>query len=76
MSVGWPFYHFALRVPRNRLAMARDWLARHAELLPDEDSGETTFHFDNWNAEACYAQGMELSRRWIGSPSWATAREC
>jgi hypothetical protein len=24
-------------------------------LLPDEESGETTFRFDNWNADACYA---------------------
>lgn len=52
---GRPFYHFALRVPRNRFAAARDWLARSAELLPDEDSGETTFPFEAWNAEACYA---------------------
>jgi catechol 2,3-dioxygenase-like lactoylglutathione lyase family enzyme len=50
-----PFYHFALRVPRNRFAAARDWLAAQGELLPDEETGETRFDFDNWNAEACYA---------------------
>lgn len=50
-----PFYHFALRVPRNRFGAARDWLAAHAELLPDLESGETTFDFSNWNAVACYA---------------------
>src|SRR5437660_3412725 len=52
---GRPFYHFALRVPRNRFAATRDWLADSAELLPDEGSGETTFPFESWNAEACYA---------------------
>jgi hypothetical protein len=55
ISSGQPFYHYALRVPRNRYESARDWLADHAELLVDEDSGETTFAFDNWNADACYA---------------------
>jgi hypothetical protein len=50
-----PFYHFALRVPRNRFGAARDWLAAHADLLPDRESGETTFEFRNWNAVACYA---------------------
>jgi catechol 2,3-dioxygenase-like lactoylglutathione lyase family enzyme len=55
VSDGQPFYHFALRVPRNRFATAREWLAQSAELLPDEDSGETTFDLDNWNAVACYA---------------------
>lgn len=50
-----PFYHFALRIPRNRFPAARDWLAAQAELLPDQESGETTFDFTNWNAVACYA---------------------
>jgi hypothetical protein len=49
------FYHFALRVPRNRFAAAREWLAKRTELLRDVESGETTFRFDNWNADACYA---------------------
>jgi catechol 2,3-dioxygenase-like lactoylglutathione lyase family enzyme len=52
---GRPFYHFALRVPRNRFPAARAWLAEHTELLRDQESGETTFRFDNWNADACYA---------------------
>jgi hypothetical protein len=52
---GAPFYHFAFRVPRNRFGAAREWLARHAELLSQPGSGETTFPFPNWNAEACYA---------------------
>jgi hypothetical protein len=51
---GRPFYHFALRVPRNRFAEARAWLGDKAPLLPGK-SGETTFEFDFWNAQACYA---------------------
>jgi catechol 2,3-dioxygenase-like lactoylglutathione lyase family enzyme len=51
---GRPFYHFALRVPRNRFAAARNWFARRAELLPGR-AGATTFDFTSWNAEACYA---------------------
>ena len=50
-----PFYHFALRVPRNRFGAAREWLAGHADLLSEPGSKETTFKFPNWNAEACYA---------------------
>jgi hypothetical protein len=45
---GEPFYHFALRVPRNRFGSAREWLASRTELLAETE-------FDNWNAEACYA---------------------
>jgi hypothetical protein len=52
---GWPFYHFALRVPRNRFPAAREWFAKRTELLRDQESGGTTFRFDNWNADACYA---------------------
>ena len=52
---GRPFYHFALRVPRNRFAAAREWLAKRTELLRDDESNQTRFRFDNWNAEACYA---------------------
>lgn len=42
-----PFYHFALRVPRNRYGAAREWIAAHAEVLDET-------RFDNWDAEACY----------------------
>jgi hypothetical protein len=52
---GRPFYHFALRAPRNRFTAAREWLAERTQLLRDEESGETNFRFDNWNADACYA---------------------
>ena len=50
-----PFYHFALRVPRNRFDAAHAWLAGHAGLLSEPGSRETTFRFESWNAEACYA---------------------
>ena len=49
-----PFYHFALRVPRNRFAEASAWLACLSPLLAGK-GGETTFEFDFWNAQACYA---------------------
>ena len=49
-----PFYHFAFRVPRNRFGAAREWLAGHADLLPEPGSKETTFQFPDWDAEACY----------------------
>ena len=54
VAQGEPFYHFALRVPRNRFAAAQAWVGSHAELLPDEETGETRFDFTFWNAEACY----------------------
>jgi hypothetical protein len=53
-GAGRPFYHFAIRVPRNRFVEARDWLAARSRLLPGK-RGETTFEFDFWNAQACYA---------------------
>jgi hypothetical protein len=49
-----PFYHFALLVPGDRFDAAKRWAAARAELLPDPDSGDTTFDFDNWAALACY----------------------
>ena len=49
-----PFYHFALRVPKNRFDEARAWLAGRSPLLADA-GGDTTFEFDFWDAQACYA---------------------
>ena len=46
-SEGEAFYHFALRVPRNRFTAARDWLAARTPVLAET-------RFENWNAEACY----------------------
>jgi hypothetical protein len=49
-----PFYHFALLVPGNRFEAAYQWLGARAELLPDPDTGDKVFDFDNWDALACY----------------------
>jgi catechol 2,3-dioxygenase-like lactoylglutathione lyase family enzyme len=49
-----PFYHFAFLVPGNRFGAALDWIREVAELLPDPESGEFVFDFDNWDARACY----------------------
>jgi hypothetical protein len=51
---GEPFYHFALLVPGNRFDDALEWIAERTEVLPDLDTGEVVFDFDNWNALACY----------------------
>jgi hypothetical protein len=51
---GDPFYHFALLVPGNRFGQALEWIAEWTELLPDPETGEAVFDFDNWNALACY----------------------
>lgn len=51
---GEPFYHFALLVPGNRLEQALEWIGGRTELLPDPESGEVVFDFDNWDALACY----------------------
>jgi catechol 2,3-dioxygenase-like lactoylglutathione lyase family enzyme len=51
---GEPFYHFALLVPGNRFNAALDWIRQRAELLPDPDTGDPVFDFDNWDALACY----------------------
>ena len=51
---GEPFYHFALLVPGNRFDAALDWIGERTELLPDSETGEAVFDFDNWDALACY----------------------
>ncbi|MGH3083453.1 MAG: VOC family protein [Gaiellaceae bacterium] len=53
-SPGEPFYHFALLVPGNRFDEAFEWIAERTEVLPDLETGEVVFDFDNWNALACY----------------------
>jgi catechol 2,3-dioxygenase-like lactoylglutathione lyase family enzyme len=55
-SSGEPFYHFALLVPGNRFDEALKWAGERARLLPDPESGEILFDFDNWGAHACYFQ--------------------
>jgi hypothetical protein len=51
---GEPFYHFALLMPGNRFDAALDWIGGQTELLPDPETGEAVFDFDNWDALACY----------------------
>lgn len=51
---GEPFYHFALLVPGNRFDAALDWIGERTEFLPDPETGEAVFDFDNWDALACY----------------------
>ena len=51
---GEPFYHFALLVPGDRFGAALEWIEQHAELLPDPETGQAVFDFDNWDALACY----------------------
>jgi catechol 2,3-dioxygenase-like lactoylglutathione lyase family enzyme len=51
---GEPFYHFALLVPGNRFDKALEWIAERTEVLPDLETGEVVFDFDNWSALACY----------------------
>jgi catechol 2,3-dioxygenase-like lactoylglutathione lyase family enzyme len=52
---GSPFYHFAIRIPHNRFAVASKWLDEGAGLLENSRTHETAFDFKSWNAEACYA---------------------
>jgi catechol 2,3-dioxygenase-like lactoylglutathione lyase family enzyme len=53
-SPGEPFYHFALLLPGNRFEEALEWIAKRTKLLPDPETGEAAFDFDNWDALACY----------------------
>jgi hypothetical protein len=53
-GTGEPFYHFALLVPGNRFDAALEWIGERTELLPDPETGEAVFDFDNWDAIACY----------------------
>ena len=78
---GEPFYHFALLVPGDRFDEALGWASERTELLPDPDSGEVVFDFENWDACACYFPESSGTRlRWppslpINSPSHSgTAR--
>jgi catechol 2,3-dioxygenase-like lactoylglutathione lyase family enzyme len=51
---GAAFYHFALLVPGNRADAAIAWLEERAPLLPDSESGDPVFEFDDWDARAVY----------------------
>lgn len=78
-AAGEPFYHFALLVPSGRFEAAFAWAAERAALLPDPETGDRVFEFDNWGASACYFHDpagniVELiAHRGIGSSGGAGA---
>jgi hypothetical protein len=51
---GEPFHHFAILVPGNRFDAALEWIAERTELLPNPETREVVFDFENWVALACY----------------------
>lgn len=53
-AAGAPFTHFALLAPGNRFREAFAWLRERVNLLPDTDTGQPVFDFDDWDAQACY----------------------
>lgn len=80
-SSGQPFYHFALLAPGNRFAAALEWAAARTQLLPDPESGEIVFDFENWQASACYFHDpagniVELiAHRGVDEARWSGAFE-
>lgn len=53
-SVGRPFYHFAFLVPGDRFNAASNWAQSRLELLPDSETAEVVFDFENWKARDFY----------------------
>jgi catechol 2,3-dioxygenase-like lactoylglutathione lyase family enzyme len=53
-SVGRPVYHFAFLLPGDRFDAASTWAQSRLELLPDSETGEVVFDFENWDARAFY----------------------
>lgn len=53
-AAGWPFYHFALLAPADRLEALLDWARERVDLLPNRKTSETVFDFTNWDAKAFY----------------------
>lgn len=49
-----PFYHVALLVAGARFAAGERWLRARVDLLPRGGTGESTFAFPFWDAQACY----------------------
>ncbi|WP_068785470.1 VOC family protein [Paenibacillus phocaensis] len=47
-----PYYHFALNVPENKFAEAKQWLATRVPLLREQ--GEDEVFFASWNAHSVY----------------------
>jgi catechol-2,3-dioxygenase len=48
-----PVYHFAFNIPRNHFASAKAWIEARVPLISNVN-GETTWHFDGWNADLLY----------------------
>lgn len=46
-------YHFAFNIPPHRFEEAKVWLSQRIPLITSS-TGEDTFHFTGWNADACY----------------------
>ncbi|HLZ58022.1 MAG TPA: hypothetical protein VKR06_13870 [Ktedonosporobacter sp.] len=46
------FYHFALTIPHNKLAQAKQWLAERTPLLTQ--NGQDEFPFQTWDARSVY----------------------
>ncbi len=49
-----PFYHFAFLVPGDRFDAAFAWANDRVGLLPDHESGDLVFEYDEWGSRACY----------------------
>ncbi|GIP20696.1 VOC family protein [Paenibacillus sp. J22TS3] len=70
---GEPFYHFAVNIPENQLAEAKQWLARKVNL--SLSSGEDEADFPDWNANAIYFEdpagniGEFIARHNLGNAS-------
>ncbi|MEG6588494.1 VOC family protein [Paenibacillus barengoltzii] len=47
-----PYYHFALNIPENKFAEAKQWLAARVPLI--EEQGKDEVFFTAWNAHAVY----------------------
>jgi catechol-2,3-dioxygenase len=46
-------YHLAFNIPENQFAESKAWLSKRTPLHRGP-SGEDEFHFEGWNANACY----------------------
>ena len=49
-----PRYHYAINVPTNKFAQAKQWLQERTKLLVDPENGKDEIFFERWNAHAVY----------------------
>ena len=55
ISIGNPFYHFAINIPSNKIEQAREWLLHKGiDLLWMDDYKSDIADFRNWNAKSVY----------------------